>query len=552
MATHVDRLTERPAQPETLFTVAQILQLDLLKDAEVLAGAEGLGRSVTRLNVMTTPDIMRWARSHEFMLSTEYPLPKTDAGMVQLVQSFASKNLAGLGIKFTAGSAGLPASLLARASELSLPVVRIPEDVGFDDILTTVLSEIINRQAARIARTSEMHQALLEIVLAGGRLRQIVERLAGLLGDAQVAVFDTDGRPLASSGRPGSDELVTYGLQSLPAWDSEGATATATSQPRVRGAEVIVSPIRTGGSFQAVLAARTDSWPAGIDPVMAVEQGALVVALDLVRESNVLAVQRKYESNVLHDLITGPTSELEDNLALGASFGWDLLRPVVVVVAQPAWSTAPGADASDRRMAEHRYATVWLNEIRKLDHCAAAAAFATNLVAVTAADRPFAEIGQALALSMRSATRREFSLGLSRVVSSPDRIARAYQEARAALAAGLRTRGMGTTTTFDELGLSRLLCLIEDESELRAFSADLLGPLFGLDAEERGDLLRTLSVLLEVHMNVAEAARVTHYHYNTMRYRISKLERLLGPFTTNGQLALMLAVALEIERLPST
>jgi purine catabolism regulator len=203
-------------------------------------------------------------------------------------------------------------------------------------------------------------------------------------------------------------------------------------------------------------------------------------------------------------------------------------------------------------LAEHRYATVWLGEVRKLDSRAAAAAFATNLVAVTAADRPFAEIGQILSHAMYTATRREFSIGISRTVNSPDRIARAYQEARAALSAGLRIRGMGATTTFDELGLSRLLCLIEDESELRTFSNDLLGPLFNLDADERDDLLRTLTVLLEVHMNVAEAARVTHYHYNTMRYRISKLERLLGPFTTNGQLALMLAVALEIERLPST
>lgn len=84
----------------------------------------------------------------------------------------------------------------------------------------------------------------------------------------------------------------------------------------------------------------------------------------------------------------------------------------------------------------------------------------------------------------------------------------------------------------------------------KAFSNDLLGPLFSLDTDEREDLLRTLSVLLEVHMNVAEAARVTHYHYNTMRYRIRKLQRLRGPFTTNSQLALRLAVALEIERLP--
>jgi purine catabolism regulator len=53
-------------------------------------------------------------------------------------------------------------------------------------------------------------------------------------------------------------------------------------------------------------------------------------------------------------------------------------------------------------------------------------------------------------------------------------------------------------------------------------------------------------------MNMAETARHLYYHYNTLRYRLTKLERLLGPFSTNTAVTIRVCVALQIMEMQST
>jgi PucR family transcriptional regulator, purine catabolism regulatory protein len=134
---------------------------------------------------------------------------------------------------------------------------------------------------------------------------------------------------------------------------------------------------------------------------------------------------------------------------------------------------------------------------------------------------------------------------VSRVCAGVGGLAAAYEQARTAVRVGRQVHGAGACTHFDDLGVYRLLSLVPDDAELVAFASETLGELAG-DGEQAADLRRTLEVLLETNVNVAETSRRLHFHYNTLRYRIGKLERVVGPFTTEPTLRLDLALALKV------
>lgn len=56
---------------------------------------------------------------------------------------------------------------------------------------------------------------------------------------------------------------------------------------------------------------------------------------------------------------------------------------------------------------------------------------------------------------------------------------------------------------------------------------DLLGELVTAGSPEDAELSRTLRVLINPNMIVAEAARLPYFHYSTLRYRFRKLKRAL-------------------------
>jgi PucR family transcriptional regulator, purine catabolism regulatory protein len=399
-----------------------------------------------------------------------------------------------------------------------------------------------------LQRIDALHRALSQIVLEGGDLDGIADEIARVL-DLGVIVTSTDGRERAAA----LDVELRARLSEAGLFDETGRfrVERATREPLAfEEGEVRTFRVAGAGADLARLVCVSATHPMGEADHHALERAATVAALVVTRQAAVAAVENKYQGDFLRDVFLGRAGDEAFVVEHAATFGWELDRPMVVVSAQidpPDPGEEPVASPV-RRGWQERFAIAWRQVCATHDRSIPSVDFSTEVVSLVPATGSVRDSVARIVADVagdRGGGRRPFSVGVSRVVSSLGDLPAAYTQSGRAVSVGRRVGGPKSVTWFDDLGLHRLLALVPDPDELRGFASDVLGSLVE-DTAEAADLRTTLQVLLDTNLNVAEAARLQFFHYNTMRYRVSKLERLLGPFTSDPNLRLNVAVALQV------
>ncbi|MEK3882248.1 PucR family transcriptional regulator ligand-binding domain-containing protein [Paenibacillus sp. PL2-23] len=545
-----------------------LLQIPVLQNARIAAGAEGLSRSVNTVNMMDAPDIIHYLKPNELLLTTAFAMKDQPETLHSLVAQMAEAGCAGLAIKTKRFLEEIPQSVIEAANRLQFPLLELSLDYSLGEVLNGALSSILQNKTNELSYALDTHHTFFNLILNGEGLSEIVDKLSQLIACPIVILSaKLELLSLSSTHRPS--------IQLLNRWIAEHAASKlameAGSYP-IQGGQsaaghkhVRLQPIPTPQRPGYILAFMNEE-NIRTHHALALEQAANVLGFELLKAQAVKDRARRFKIEFFTELVQGELTSEQEIIHRGKQHGLFSADSMLCVVC--------GRDGDEQAAEAEQDQGTMERRARETDHLYHAltkefAKLGAPFVMFTLKDKFITLLSakellgsspegklrmsqQLMAISEKMAASEE--IGLSFGIGSPFSklvdIPIAYKQAMEAYRLGRGHSKQRFVQYYHTKEFADLLRLIPPD-DLQEFLQETFETWSGIDESEQREWRRTLRVFYDNHCHIGETAKGLYLHRNTVLYRLNRIEQLTGVQVRNPADSLRMRIALMIKDLVS-
>ncbi|MFB8139533.1 PucR family transcriptional regulator [Streptomyces parvus] len=511
-------------------TLASLVQHSALK-LTVRAGADRLDTPVRWAHASELADPVPYMDGGELLLVTATNLDAENAdSMRRYVRRLAGAGVAGVGFAVGVNYEDIPEALVDAAEEAGLPLLEVPRRTPFLAISKAVSAAIAADQYRAVTAGFEAQRELTKAALAGDGPADLLARLAAHI-DGWAALYDTSGAVLAAAPDWAARRAaaLTPDVERLRDRPAPASIVVADSEDRVE-----LQSLGTGRRARGALAVGTGA-ALGTAERYAVHSAVALLTLTTARSRSLQGAEQRLGAAVLRMLLAGQPDHAR---AVAGDLYGDLLdapfRLLIAETAVPAGSELL-TETMEAAAARSGEALLMVPEGERV------VVLAADGGAAVAACADYAEAQDDRAPREGGAEDSDVVVGLS-APAGPIAVSAAYKQAEQALSVA-RRRGRALVE-HEELAAGSVLPLLADDA-VRAFADGMLRALHEHDAKGRGDLVASLRAWLSRHGQWDAAAADLGVHRHTLRYRMRRVEEILGRSLDDPDVRMELWLALK-------
>lgn len=530
-------------------TVEETLKLPAFKGAKLVSGDKGKNNIVKYIDIIEAPDVEKWVKEGEMLLTTSFAIKNDIKAQENLIIKLANLKAAALCIKPGRFIDRIPEKVITIAEKLNFPIIELPLEVPYVNIINQILSHILNKKALALEAVNKIHNSLTGIVLQGGGIQSICSKFCELTG-YPIAIFSSNNRMIAFSDK--QEKICHLINQSQLIKEFEKCNRTDSSSTKIleiHGKRFIITPIIVEKEIYGFIVMFGSSPLADELNIKALEQGATVAALEFLKGKNIQEIKKRMMKDLVNDLLEGNSSNPDVLKERGRYFNWNLKegRQVIIVDGEKINTYYRGEEQNIQEFKNLFLDTVKII-LRKMDSKAIVTDKNSRVVVLINIPMDYkkslnslcsytkkiaSNIQQEVTLNLNG---MKINLGIGRYYESIENLPKSYKEALEALNLGKKIVGSGKVIHFNDLGIYKLLLDVTDKNQLKDFALNHLQPLIKQDKQHGTELMATMEAYLRNDKKIYKTAKELFVHRNTVRYRIKKISDILGIDMENGEI----------------
>ncbi len=537
------------------------MQFGGLASCKVVAGDRGLDNQIESITVMEVPDVVRWLNGNVLLLSSLYPIKDDEEAIRSLVPQLAAAGNSALAIKTQTYVDKIPVTIIDAGNRLNFPIIEIPSDMAYLEIMTPLMEPILKRVDTGKSRLEDFYQWIKELALGGKGIPALTEAIEQMTGN------------LITVGSELSSLELFQGMDVIPLTRAQHSDLKAAKRPirmqRVlnhKQTSCIVAPLLLNEEVWGDITCWQTTREFMEQDFQVLDRAMMLIALEFLKAITKHDLEQALKDHFLTDILLSRRLDITEVIEKAKMFGWDFSQSYQVVcirIDEKNYREEAQAPDEEKNSERNRRILYKLNSIFRFDSQQAIVTLVNDLIVILFSRE--IKSGMPLLPYMKDPLKDNIlhrmdhvrddliaayddaliSIGIGRFYVGLDGMHRGYEEATKAIQYG-KPWGQNGAVHFEDLGIYRVLHAVQDHTELKSLQAETIGKLAAYDSIHESELLFTLKQYFENNGSVSETAKKLFVHVNTIKYRLQKIEQITACSVHNAEQQLLLHIGLKI------
>ena len=494
-----------------MITLREFMGIDVIHDSVILSGSDKLDEvDIRYISVIELP-VDDFIRENELVLSTAIGCYHSDAKMLSFVEEVFHSSAAALVLSLKDDSYQLPQSVIDFAKGKDFPLIRIPWECRFSEIIETVLDKIRNDDISRSYFFSQVQKQLLSVYLDSNDLSVASQLIAKNLKCPIVITDETKAIRGAS-----------------------GLTSRATHFDPTEGTAYVSVPLETNGHLFGYLHVDKRNCKNSdlCDKNFLKKYIALPLTLWFDKEDSIANATQHAKDDFIWNLANGRFENEASMMDAGNRLNFNLSVPYSCVLGKVSALHDDTALLSEIG-ASLQQIKLRVIDLGKISHNKLLVTAQANLLLFyfeNQSQDPEKRLHQFLDYLEEhlhlAFPKYTYTWGISKISLEKTDFAEQYNNARLALNICDINLSDRNRSTYEDTSIFRFLSILSANSRVMQLASETLKALSDYDDLKHQQLIPTLACYIQNNYNISRTARSLHLHRQSLLYRLAKIESL--------------------------